>query len=90
MKNRLLVIVAILIALVMSTYAQEFSRVGTSMAQFLKIPAGARGAALGGAYAAASDMQTGRFQFDDQLSTKARRFALLLNEPVNKISDVLF
>ncbi len=55
MKNRLLLIVALLIALVVTTQAQTFSRVGTSMAQFLKIPAGARGAALGGAYAAASE-----------------------------------
>lgn len=55
MKNRILVIVAILLALVVATQAQTFSRVGTSMAQFLKIPAGARGAALGGAYAAASE-----------------------------------
>lgn len=35
--------------------AAEFSKVGTSMAQFLKLPAGARGAALGGAYAAATE-----------------------------------
>lgn len=55
MKNRLLLIVAILIALVVTTQAETFSRVGTSMAQFLKVPAGARGAALGGAYAAASE-----------------------------------
>ena len=55
MRNRILVIVAILFALVVTTQAQSFSRVGTSMAQFLKIPAGARGAALGGAYAAAAE-----------------------------------
>ncbi|MBN1481219.1 PorV/PorQ family protein [candidate division KSB1 bacterium] len=55
MKNRILVIVALLLAIVVAAHAQTFSRVGTSMAQFLKIPAGARGAALGGAYAAASE-----------------------------------
>ncbi|MCK5739493.1 PorV/PorQ family protein [bacterium] len=33
----------------------EFSKVGTSVAQFLKIPAGARAAALGGAYVAATE-----------------------------------
>lgn len=55
MKNRIIVIVALLIVMVVTAPAQTFSRVGTSMAQFLKIPAGARGAALGGAYAAASE-----------------------------------
>ena len=55
MKKQILIITAILLALALSTQAQTFSRVGTSMAQFLKIPAGARGAALGGAYAAASE-----------------------------------
>jgi hypothetical protein len=55
MKNRAILIVAILLGLAVSLTAAPFSRVGTSMAEFLKIPAGARGAALGGAYAAAAE-----------------------------------
>jgi len=55
MKNRALIITAIFLSLAVTLSAESFSRVGTSMAQFLKIPAGARGAALGGAYAAAAE-----------------------------------
>jgi hypothetical protein len=41
--------------------AQEVSKVGTSAATFLKIPVGARAAALGGAYVAVSDDPTALF-----------------------------
>ncbi len=44
-----------LCTLITSADAAEFTKVGTSVAQFLKIPAGARAASLGGAYAAAAE-----------------------------------
>ena len=55
MKKQVFIIVAMILCMTVAGEAQTFSRVGTSMAQFLKIPAGARGAALGGAYAAAAE-----------------------------------
>jgi hypothetical protein len=55
MKKYMFLIAAVILSLTVSALSESFSRVGTSMAQFLKIPAGARGAALGGAYAAASE-----------------------------------
>lgn len=53
--SKYLLIAAVVLSLASAAWSEPFSRVGTSMAQFLKIPAGARGAALGGAYAAASE-----------------------------------
>ncbi|MDZ7371887.1 MAG: PorV/PorQ family protein [candidate division KSB1 bacterium] len=53
--NKAISLIAAVLVTAQAVFSEPFSRVGTSMAQFLKIPAGARGAALGGAYAAASE-----------------------------------
>ena len=54
-KILILLLIFILSVGLTSGEAADFSRVGSTVAQFLKIPVGARGAALGGAYAAAGE-----------------------------------
>jgi hypothetical protein len=54
-KRYFLTALIFVLAFASAGYSQNFSKVGTAVAQFLKIPAGARGASLGGAYAAAAN-----------------------------------
>ncbi|MEE4312616.1 MAG: PorV/PorQ family protein [candidate division KSB1 bacterium] len=54
-KISVLIMIIFVFGAVSIAGAEDFSKVGTSVAQFLKIPAGARGASLGGAYAAAAE-----------------------------------
>ena len=55
MINRLLTVFAFVFLFSNVITAQEFNKVGTAAAQFLKIEAGARPMAMGGAYAAIAD-----------------------------------
>jgi len=59
MKSIRLILSALVLCAVSSpAFAQGFNNAGTSVANFLKIPVGARGTALGGAYSALSDDAT--------------------------------
>ncbi|NIT57509.1 MAG: PorV/PorQ family protein, partial [Aliifodinibius sp.] len=55
MKKYIFVIVIILLSTSLVFSQDELSKVGTGMAQFLKLAVGGRGAALGDAYAAAAN-----------------------------------
>lgn len=50
-----IVLVLLLIVTSMEGYSQEVKKVGTSAAAFLKIPVGARGASMGGAFVSLAD-----------------------------------
>jgi len=55
MKNIILIIICISLCLTTASFAQEFAKVGTAGAQFLKIGIGARGVAMSSAYSSVCD-----------------------------------
>ncbi|MGD8780293.1 MAG: PorV/PorQ family protein [Ignavibacteria bacterium] len=54
-KNRIQILITIAILLSCNLQAQDFTKIGTSAAQFLKIPVGAKATAMAGTFAAIVD-----------------------------------
>ncbi|MCB2199116.1 PorV/PorQ family protein [bacterium] len=93
MRKRIAHAVAILIAISFlfagsAVQAQEFAKVGTVGTQFLKIPIGARGVAMGNAFSALSNDQTAMFWNPAGLVNTEGTGVML--EQINWLADISY